>query len=242
VELDRLAARAWPPLEEECVGEWRLRFSRGVTNRANSVLPLGPDEGPALAERLAAVETAYRRRGLPPKFQLIASAWPPELADALRVRGYVEDSPTLVMSAPIGDWHSTGTRLARAWHREWFDVWWTVDRRGGDAEAGAARGILDRIEPETRFADRGDGDRVAAVGLGVLDGDWLGVYCMATLPDARRRGHAGAILGELLGWGAAAGARNAHLSVAAGNVQAQALYRSFGFEAVQEYRYFTAAG
>jgi ribosomal protein S18 acetylase RimI-like enzyme len=240
VELDRLAARAWPPLEEERVGEWRLRFSRGVTSRANSVLPLGPDDGPPLAERLAAVETAYRRRGLPPKFQLTASAWPPELADALRVRGYVEDMPTLVMTAPIGDRHSTGTRLARARHREWFDVWWTVDGRRGDA--GAARGILDRIEPETRFAERRDDGRLGAVGLGVLDGDWLGIYCMATLPDARRRGHARAILGELLGWAAAAGARDAHLSVTAANEPAQALYRSFGFEVVQEYRYFTAAG
>jgi ribosomal protein S18 acetylase RimI-like enzyme len=240
VELDRIVARAWPPLEEERIGEWRLRFSRGVTNRANSVLPLGPDDGPPLGERIDRVEAAYRERGLPPKFQLTESAWPTDLRAELSARGYVEQQPTLVMAAPIGDWHSTGTRLAPDWHEEWFDAWRTVDARAADV--GAARAILDGIARPTAFAERRDGDGVAAVGMGVLDGDWIGIYCMATLPHARRQGHAGEILRALLGWGRAEGATHAHLSVTEANAGAQALYRSFGFEPARAYSYFTAAG
>jgi hypothetical protein len=74
-ELDLVAARAWPCLEEARLGEWRLRFSNGVTKRSNSVLPLGPQNamrpgGCVLAARIAAVELAYAKRGLPSRFQV----------------------------------------------------------------------------------------------------------------------------------------------------------------------------
>jgi ribosomal protein S18 acetylase RimI-like enzyme len=245
VELDRIGARAWPALEEELLGDWRLRFSRGVTGRANSVLPFGPDDGPPLAERVAAVERAYRARGLPPKFQLTPNAWPPELPAELAARGYVEDRPTLVMTADMRDWHSTGTRLAPdwhstgtdlapAWHPEWFAVYRAVDSRGDDE---AARGIFERIELATAYASQ-DG----AVGLGVFDGAWLGIYCMATLPEARRQGKARAVVAALLGWGRERGAQTAYLCTHSTNEPAQALYRSFGFETAETYTYFTAAG
>jgi ribosomal protein S18 acetylase RimI-like enzyme len=227
VELDLLGARAWPALEEERLGGWRLRFSRGITGRANSVLPLGPDDGPPLGQRIDAVEAAYRAHGLPPKFQLVPSAWPPELSAALAARGYVEDEGTLVMTAPIGE--ATGEATLRT---EVTDVW--LDLYGHRD----ARGIVERIEPETRFAER-DG---VACGLGVLDGDWLGVYCMRTRTGARRQGHAREIVGALLAWGRSAGASRAYLCVHSTNETAQALYRGFGFETAQTYRYFTAAG
>ena len=54
-ELDRLQHRAWPAAHEEALGGWRLRFTDGVTRRANFVLPHGPR--PTLldiARRLAA--------------------------------------------------------------------------------------------------------------------------------------------------------------------------------------------
>jgi ribosomal protein S18 acetylase RimI-like enzyme len=227
VELDLLGARAWPALEEERLGTWRLRFSRGITGRGNSVLPFGPDDGPPLPERIEAVETAYRARDLPPKFQLVASSWPPELPAALRERGYVEDEGTLIMTAVIAG-HQGDATLRREVDDRWLDLYGHRD----------ARGMVERIEPETRFAERAG----VAVGLGVLDGDWLGVYCMRTRPEARRQGHAREIVGALLAWGRAAGATRAHLCVHSTNVTAQALYRSLGFETVQTYRYFTAAG
>jgi N-acetylglutamate synthase len=144
------------------------------------------------------------------------------------------------MAAPVGGWHSSGTRLASDWHPEWFDAWRTVDARAADVDA--ARALLDGIALPTTFAERRAGDGVAAVGMGVLDRDWIGIYCMATLPHARRQGHAGEILRALLGRGRDADATRAHLFVTEANTGAQALYRSFGFEPARAYSYFTAAG
>jgi ribosomal protein S18 acetylase RimI-like enzyme len=227
VELDLLGARAWPAVQEERLGGWRLRFSRGITGRGNSVLPLGPDDGPPLEQRIDAVEAAYRARGLPPKFQVVASTWPPELPDALAARGYVQDEGTLVMTAPIGG--ETGEATLRPDVTDgWLDLYGTRE----------VRGMVEAIEPERRFAER-DG---VACGLGVLDAGWLGVYCMRTRAEARRQGHARAIVGALLAWGRASGAERAYLFVHSTNETAQALYRSLGFETTGTYRYFTAAG
>jgi ribosomal protein S18 acetylase RimI-like enzyme len=239
-ELDLLGARAWPALEEIALDGWRLRFSGGVTKRANSVLPVGDGRAPSdadLATRLDAVERAYAERGLPPRFPLTASAWPRTLTDALAARGYVESDSTLVLTAPGG-----ATPPSTPWRvverpdpsQSWFDTWWTVDGRGGEPEAETARAILASIGPESLFVECRDGESTAAVALGVLDVGWVGVYCMATRPRARRRGCAGTLLAHLT-----ARAERAHLSVVDGNDAALSLYRAAGLEVRQRYSYFT---
>jgi N-acetylglutamate synthase len=204
-ELDLLGARACPALEEELVGFWRLRFAQGVTKRANSVLPLGPErggdlDGDELADRIEHVELAYRRRGLPPQYQVTDTCWPSRLPSVLAARGYVEHDPTLLLAGPLvavvadDAWR---VELESAPGQAWFEAWSAVDARGGEA---VARVILRRIDLPCAFASCLDADGVAGVGLGVLDGDWLGIYCMATLPRARRRGCAHAVLGSLERW------------------------------------------
>ena len=252
-ELDVLGARAWPSLEEILVDGWRLRFAGGVTKRANSVLPLAPEgavrlDGGALAERVAVVERAYAERGLPPRFQITASSWPPELRAALSRRGYVESDRTVVMTASLSEVEiapaGPGWRIVQRAvpSRAWFDAWWAVDGRGGTVAARIARSILARIEPSRIFVECHDDDEVVSVGLAVVDGEWGGVYCMATLPRVRRRGCAREVLRCLLASAASHGAKRAHLAVTEVNVAAQSLYRGSGFRASQRYSYFTLGG
>jgi GNAT superfamily N-acetyltransferase len=250
-EIDLLGARAWPTLEEVHVADWRLRFAGGVTKRANSVLPLGPEGTAAtdedvLGRRIALVERAYQRRGLPPRFQVTASSWPDSLPRELRRHGYTESDRTLVLTAPI----STASRGASARGERrivertaisaaWFDTWWAVDGRGAAAEAEIARAILGRIEAPRYFVECYEPEGVAAVALGIHDGPWIGLYCLATLPWARRRGCARAILAHLVTSARKRGAANAHVAVVESNVASLQLCSAFGFETRQRYSYFT---
>ena len=77
----------------------------------------------------------------------------------------------------------------------------------------------------------------AAAGRGTLHGEWLGIYELATLPAARRRGAATAIVGALAAWGAARGARHAYLMVEERNAPAQALYARLGVRRAYGYAY-----
>jgi ribosomal protein S18 acetylase RimI-like enzyme len=76
-----------------------------------------------------------------------------------------------------------------------------------------------------------------AVGRGVVVDGWLGITSMATAPDARRRGHARAIVHALARWAQSLGATGALLQVESTNEPARALYRSVGFVQNHTYRY-----
>jgi N-acetylglutamate synthase len=250
-ELDLLGARAWPPVETVLLGDWRLRFAGGVTKRANSVLPLGPEEsgvvaGATLTASVLAVENAYASRGLPAMFQVTASSWPPQLSDALSSRCYEESDPTLVMTArlPTEAHHALddlewGVVEDEQPSQDWLDAWWMVDGRGGARELEIARTILSRIEQPCLFVESHDREGIASVALGVIDGDWVGLYCLATLPRARRQGCARSLIGYLTGRARALGAERAHLAVMEANEPSQRLCRSLGFEPQQRYSYFT---
>jgi UDP-GlcNAc:undecaprenyl-phosphate/decaprenyl-phosphate GlcNAc-1-phosphate transferase len=243
-ELDLVCARAWPPVEETLLGGWRLRFAGGVTKRANSVLPCrgagdGEIDAARLAERLDHVESAYLSHQLPPRFQVTASSWPTDLPEVLRHRGYSEGDRTLVMTREIGDTSAPEQVERDAPSPGWLNTWWSVDGRGGEAELSIAREILGRIDATCRFIEIHRGETVVAGGLAVIDAEWVGIYCMATLPEFRRRGFASAVLDEALAVGALHGATRAYLAVTAANEAARRLYEARGFSIQQAYSYFT---
>ena len=60
---------------------------------------------------------------------------------------------------------------------------------------------------------------------------------MVTVPEARRRGHARAIVHSLARWAIERGCTRAMLQVDSTNVAARRLYASAGFAPHHEYRY-----
>ena len=72
--------------------------------------------------------------------------------------------------------------------------------------------------------------------LTIVDG-WAGVYGMATHPDFRRQGVAGAVLSELLRQASAANAERLWLMATAANTGARALFARAGFVEVGRYHY-----
>ena len=103
---------------------------------------------------------------------------------------------------------------------------------GGRRRTRRGRGRLDRVRIPCAYA-RSE----AAAGRGTLHGEWLGIYELATLPEARRRGAASAIVGALAAWGAARGARPAYLMVEEGNAPAHAMYARLGIRRAYGYSY-----
>ena len=77
----------------------------------------------------------------------------------------------------------------------------------------------------------------AAVGRGVVHRGWLGITSMVTVPEARRRGHARAIVSALASWAVDRGCTHALLQVESTNEPARALYASIGFVPHHAYHY-----
>lgn len=223
----------WPALEEVSVDGWVARFANGVTQRANSVMPLAAPGD--LGDAIDHVEKLYADRGLPAIFQVGTDAQPSELDRALAERGYEFGSPTgfqvVDVDHAIGQLDPADVDIADAPDQNWLDLWWAVDGRG-DAEALAVAEKILTGGPAL-YASIGN----LAVGRLALVGDWGGVYCLAVHPDARRRGLGGAVLGGLLAAGREHGVTQSWLQVRDENAAARRLYQRAGYREVARYHY-----
>ncbi|MCC5580813.1 GNAT family N-acetyltransferase [Microtetraspora sp. AC03309] len=231
-EFDRLVDEAWPAPYRVAAGDWVYRHAGGVTKRANSVLPLG--ECPDLGKAIDDAEGFYADLGRPCVFSIGGGATP-GLDAELESRGYHLVDPTLVMTRSSLEGSADPT-IAPEPSPGWVDTWWRVD--GGRHPAGTESSAKDwgvRILTGVPAAYASLGEK--AVGRGVRQGEWLGIYCMAVVPEARRRGLAGAVLRGLLGWGRDQGATRAYLVVTEGNEGARALYEREGFTVAGRYHY-----
>ncbi|MFD8598488.1 GNAT family N-acetyltransferase [Kitasatospora sp. NPDC059646] len=238
--LQRTAARGWPAIEQEPLGEWVLRASAGFTRRANSVQALG-DPGVSTAEALDRVRDWYAARGLPAHVEVTEGVSPPGLTAELAALGAAL-APTAVRTAPLGGlaraaapdgWRQV--RLSRTAGRAWLSLY----RRVGDDPAleAAAHAVL-HGGPSVWFAHvPGPDGRPLAIGRMSVDGDWAGLGAIEVAPAARRRGLATTLMAGLAARAAEEGATAAYLQVEADNHGAQTLYNRLGFTTSHTYHY-----
>lgn len=249
-ELQRVAARGWPPVETEHLGEWTLRASEGFTARANSVLPMG-DPGTGLDDALDRVCRWYDRRGLAPRIQVTTGDVDDDhvLASALDARGWTAERHALLRTgalAPLADSApDPRVRLRRDIDEEWL--------RGYRRASGAARDTAVRVlsgGPSVWFATVGgtgsgaggpgsDGPdpEPAAIGRCVVDGRWAGFAAVEVAPGRRREGLARAVMAELSRRALEEGASAAYLQVEPENTTALAFYDRLGFSDHHAYHY-----
>jgi N-acetylglutamate synthase len=100
--------------------------------------------------------------------------------------------------------------------------------------------MLGRVERPAAYACTMIGDDVVAVGRAVADAGWVGVFGMATLPQARGKGAANSVLAALAGWAGAHEADRMYLQVERDNIPALRLYDRAGFSEICGYHYRTA--
>jgi GNAT superfamily N-acetyltransferase len=244
LHIETLALHAWPAAEVVALDGWRLRADGGVTRRANSVWPNGAEGALELPAKIAAAEAFYTARNLPTIYQISPAQQPPELDDELADRGYRDDARTWVqtsslaaMRANLPEPHAQGAvTLSTTYADDWFDLYCASEGVTGHA-ADVRRRILARITAATGYALLHLDGLPVAVGMGVVEAGWLGIYCMATLPTHRRRGLARQVLAALAAWAQTEGAQQAYLQVMVYNTPAQALYAGAGFATAYQYHY-----
>ncbi|XAS62698.1 GNAT family N-acetyltransferase [Micrococcaceae bacterium Sec5.8] len=240
--LEELMDAAWPAAEREESGGWVLRAAFGVTQRANSIWPRDPGADPrAQLDGLRRARLWYRKRRLPVIFQLFEDPGSAPLHALLDAEGFTRQSETLALvrdggglSPGFGD----GVDMSTAPTLEWLRLWWSVDGRGDENALTVARGILEGCPSLYALVRDGAGVPAAVGRLAIPPGGGRGgLYCMATRPDARRRGYAARILQGLLREGDARGLAGYWLQVTAANAGARELYARSGFHVAGRYLY-----
>lgn len=236
--LDRLCTRAWAPLEQVEMDGWVLRAAGGFSLRANSVWPRDATGAVPLEQRLRRAEAFYAERGLPTHFQISPAAAPAELEQALVRRGYRVHTATDVMLARAADTEAT---CSVSLLEEPSDAWRQVmlDSADDESDARGRLAIVERIPLPRRHALVMVDGEAAAIGLGVLDGGWVGIFAMRTHPRFRRRGLARSVVATLRRWATSEGCLESYLQVETDNAAAIALYRGLGFTRAYGYSYWS---
>lgn len=242
--LEAAAADGWPGLEHTWIDGWLVRAGRGFTNRANSAVPLGNSDGPAVtgSETLQRIGEWYAARGLP--LQLAVpdrlaplppgwSSWRETMVMAIDIDNFVlPQGPPMVRVAPAPD-----------------AAWLTMNRFDGEDPATQDHStpvpdaeVLTAVrDGEVGFASLGVPQPIA-IGRGAIttapDGrHWIGLTGIAVGVAHRRKGLGTLVCAELIRWGRDRGATHAYLQVSFGNSGAIAMYRDLGFVEHHSYRY-----
>jgi GNAT superfamily N-acetyltransferase len=238
--MQAVAERGWPPVETAALGDWVLRWSGGVTGRANSVRVTG-SPGVPLGEALTVVEGWYAERGGPALLQLPA---PSAYDDALEEAGWAVARRTVLRTG------ATGELLDRASGPVPDGV--TVLRMDDPSpellelvdpglDPVALTRILtgpeERVHVEVRDAEGGLLGTGRASATRAESGRWAGVTSIATAPAARRRGIATLVMAELARWSLEHDCPRTYLQSLGANEPAARLYEGLGMPVHHAYVY-----
>jgi len=237
--IEECSANAWPSLQTVNYDGWILRFAETYTRRANSVSPFGAGVR-ALDDKIAYCEALYASRGQETVFKVTEASEPAQLDDRLAERGYVGLPHTSVQLCDLGSVPETSETISITpqattdWIRA--SVLYSGDETLDPHKIAIRERILGNVVLPTAFGTVYNGERIASVGMAVLDRGFVGLFSIATAPDLRKQGYGTRVVRGLLNWGKRSGALQAYLQVLPNNVNAIRLYASIGFN--EAYRYW----
>ncbi len=237
-QLEELSMNAWPSLQTLLDDGWVLRFASGYTRRANSIHPIYASMRD-INEKIAACAEMYRARNLRVVFKMTRAAQPEHLDEILERKGYASEAPTSVQVLDL-------RAVPPPTHRdvllsEWLTQEWVGDYCRLNAvvvqHQATMRQMLANIVPARCFIALRAAGRVVAVGLGVAENGFVGLFDLVTDEEFRQRGLGTQLILNLLDWGKHNGSSRAYLQVTLNNSPALRLYEKLGFREVYQYWY-----
>ena len=238
--LEEIGARSWPAGRLERRWGWLLSIDRGVTRRANSVLPDAWDGGPRIDARVADIENIYRQAGLDPCFKITRAALPSSLDNHLLRRGYRAEGHSIVLTATpdaVEDRPLLPVDLTVDHTPDWIECRWPGQPMNSEIDIQCR--IAARTSPPRVFAvARLDGHPAGAAMAAIVRGRGC-ITAVHTPPVFRRRGVARALVAALARWAGRRDARSLMLQVEESNAAALGLYASAGYSKAYHYHYRT---
>jgi len=236
--IEEAALNAWPALNCLLYDGWLLRFANGYTKRANSVTPMFPGRL-AIEEKINFCESIYKQQHLQSIFRLTTITDLGILDDHLAARDYKLVDRTRIQVLDLeNSAFSVSPRVSilgeKNGLRSWLDTFHKLNPQRMDDQTHEK--MLDRIIGRTNPMVMTVNAEVVACGLGVVEGQYLGLFDIVTADEYRRKGYAAELTRSLLAWGHNSGAQYAYLQVMENNTAANQLYGGLGFQ--DSYRYW----
>ncbi len=237
LRFEEISNNAWPALQTMQYDGWILRFANGVTKRSNSVNPLYPSTLD-IDQKIEYCENIFRQKQIPLTFKITSASEPGDIDQQLEKRGYyihchisfqVRELPATAVT------REEDVQMAYTLDERWMDDF--IRMNGFDqARKPTYLQIMEQIITPKCLVSIKEKDKTIGVGLGVLDGRFLGLFDLVVDPEFRNQGLGARLVNSLLNWGQSQGAGTAYLQVLTDNLPAISLYHKLGFR--ERYRYW----
>jgi len=225
---------AWPSAEDKMIGGWLCRVSGGETRRTNSANAIL--ESCSIGDVVGPVAEFYADRDQPLLFRTLS--FMPKVERELAAKGFKPEGENRTLQAGLEGFTCLLRTDVESYSKPSMD--WISDKMRltpmGPEQQQVYRTMLDRLSvPATfvRIVREGQG---VAVAYGAIVAGILIVESVVTDIAHRGQGLGQDLVGTLMVWGRAQGARTCCLQVIADNGPALSLYRKLGFE-TELYRY-----
>ncbi len=236
--FEELSNNAWPALQTIQYDGWILRFANGVTKRANSVSMLYPSAIDP-EEKINFCESLYQSQNITPCFKITAINDPADMDDRLGFREYFIHSTisfqTLnilkIPPEPFDELH-----IETELNSRWMDHFIRMNEFD-PARKSTYIGIMNMLLLPKCLVSLARGQETIGVGLGVLEGSFLGLFDIVVAKAYRKTGLGYLIVENILRWGRKYGAETAYLQVLTDNIPALTLYEKMGFKEAYQYWY-----
>ncbi len=235
--IETLSFRALPALEQRDYDGWILRYANGYTRRANSVNPVYSSSDD-VEHKIDECESFYADKTNRIVFKMTDAVYPPDLDKILEDKGYRKEAETYVYTmsligrGTLDDIVRIKSDLSETWVNHFAQL-----NNIPDQHKNTLQQMLALIPTRCGFLNLLENGKVVGVALGVVDGDWMGIYDVVVDPAHRGKGYGRIIMEALFAWGVAQGASEGYLQVQANNMIATTLYRSLGFAHQYPYWY-----
>ena len=236
--IEEASLNAWPALRQLIFDGWLLRFANGYTRRANSVNPIytGSEE---VEGKIHLCELFYRERQLPCIFKITPFVHPSNLDELLAELGYRKEAVTSVQVLDLATFTPELSSASQQWPTPadpWIDDYVRMNQVQPQNIA-TLKAILNHIIPPACYMTLLDNGSSIACGLGVQEGDYVGLFDIVTEPAQRGQGLGQKLIANILRWADNQGAQTAYLQVMLNNASALKLYDKLGFREVYRYWY-----
>ncbi|MFX1569834.1 MAG: GNAT family N-acetyltransferase [Promethearchaeota archaeon] len=245
--LQELLMNSWPANHYYFINGWILRFTEGVTSRANSVFPLHyTGDLKELDKDIALTEKAYHAYELPTIFTISEYFEPSNLADKLLEDGYQQlgcithtliASPQDLRNEFINEEFTYLIISER--RREIADFLGTYSKRDQNSQKILDALVNRIIFPQKRFIIAQYNQKIVGTLMGILDPHgFLYIADLLVNPDFRRKKIAVSMFFKIINeWAIPNGAKKIWLQVEIENIEAMNLYTKLGFENAYSYYY-----
>ncbi|MCR8659673.1 GNAT family N-acetyltransferase [Paenibacillus endoradicis] len=243
--IEALSLNHWPALQTKEIDGWKLRTANGFTKRANCVSTLlGSNEN--IIEKIARCEQYYDAIEQPTIFKLTPFS-EPSLDGLLDQLNYIKQDVSLVMTMPLEKFHPVTMSSLQQTDEVKFtllhhiSIKWIEQycKLSGTSEQLIPT-IIDMmvaIQGEIVCCSCSSNNEVLAVGLAVIDNQYISLYNIITAEQHRNKGIARALITELLNVGMQNGAHTSYIQVLSENPSARHLYEKLGYREQYPYWY-----